>query len=187
MPQTVRLPVSFDDTWYFRREYRGDLVVTEGVLYYFPHTNATLEKARRNAPDPADGALAFLGSVGEAVGIGRGLYRLVDEVWRKVRTPTVNRPRLMKEGVWMAVASGRDLRALLDARVEQMRREPPRLVAYELTLPKPLRFAAAEVKGARVRLGVLKFETEFDGHDFTVGLRRAGLLRRALRDGGFDV
>lgn len=187
MSKTVRLPVSLDDTWYFRREYRGDLVVTEGVLYYFPHTNATLERARRSAPDPSDGALAFLGSVGEAVGIGRGLYKIVNEVWRKVRTPTVNRPRLKKEGLWTVGASSRDLRELLDARVESARREPPRLVAYELTLPKPSRFAAADVKGARVRLGVLKFETEFDSHDFTVGLRRAGLLRRALREGGFDV
>ena len=60
----MRLPVSFDDVWYFRKEYRGDLVVTDGVLYYFPHTNATLEKARRNAPDPADGVAPFLGAAG---------------------------------------------------------------------------------------------------------------------------
>lgn len=183
----MRLPLSFDDTWYFRREYRGDLVVTEGVLYYFPHTNATLEKARRNAPDPVDGVLPFSGPAGEAFDVGFGLYKAARDVWRKVRTPSVNQPRLKKEGLWVVGASSRDLQALLDARVEQMRREPPRLVAYELTLPKPLRFAAAAVKGARVRLGVLKFETEFDSHDFTVGLRRAGLLRRALRDGGFDV
>jgi hypothetical protein len=74
----------------------------------------------------------------------------------------------------------------LDAHVEAARKEPARLVAYELTLPKPMRFAAGEMRKARVRLGVLKFDTEFDQHDFTVGLRRAGLLRRALREGGFD-
>lgn len=185
MRKTTRLPVSFDDTWYFRREYRGDLVVTEGVLYYFPHTNATLEKARRGAPDPLDGITLLMGAVGEALDIGVRLYRAAAAVWGKVRTPTVNRPRIRREGLWAAGASSRDMRAMLDARVEAARREPPRLVAYELTLPKPMRFAAAEARGARVRLGVLRFDTEFDSHDFTVGLRRAGLLRRALREGGF--
>ncbi|HEX7315945.1 MAG TPA: hypothetical protein VF297_18660 [Pyrinomonadaceae bacterium] len=183
----MRVPVSFDDTWYFRREYRGDLVVTEGVLYYFPHTNAMLEKARRHAPDTADAVLPFLGPAGEAADLGLGLYKFAAQVWRKVRTPTINQPRLKKEGLWMVGASSRDLQARLDAHVEAARREPARLVAYELTLPKPMRFAAEDVKNARVRLGVLKFETEFDSHDFTVGLRRAGRLRHALRDGGFAV
>ena len=67
---------------------------------------------------------------------------------------------------------------------EHVRTEPPRMVAYEFGLPKPMRFAAGEMRRVRLRLGVLKFDTEFDRHDFTVGLRRAGLLRRALRDGG---
>lgn len=183
----MRLPVSFDDVWYFRREYRGDLVVTDGVLYYFPHTNSTLEKARQAAPDPVDGVTPFLGAAGEALGVGFGLYRVAAKLWRKLRPPTVNRPRLRQEGLWMVGASSRDMQALLDPYVEAARREPGRLVAYELTLPKPMRFAAGEVKGARLRLGVLKFETEFDRHDFTVGLRRAKLLRRALREGGFTA
>ena len=181
----MRLPLSFDDVWYFRREYRGDLVVTDGVLYYFPHTNATLEKARRNAPDPFDGVAPFLGAAGEAVGLGLGLYRAAGGLWRRLRTPTVNRPRLRESGLWTVGASSRDMRALLDAHVEAARREPPRLVAYELTLPKPARFEAGAVRNVRLRLGVLRFDTEFDSHDFTVGLRRAGLLRRALREGGF--
>ena len=181
----MRLPVSFDDVWYFRREYRGDLVVTDGVLYYFPHTNATLEQARQGAPDPVDGIAPFIGDAGEALGLGLGLYRVAAGLWRKLRTPTINQPRLKKEGVWMVGASSRELQARLDSRVEAARREPARLVAYELTLPKPRRFAAGELKDVRLRLGVLKFETEFDDHDFQVGLRRAGLLRRALREGGF--
>src|SRR5215211_4927447 len=98
---TMRLPLSFDDAWYFRREYRGDLVVTEGVLYYFPHTNTTLEKARRHAPDPLDGALPFSGPAGEVFDAGRGLYRVAAAIWRKLRTPSVNQPRLKKEGLWM--------------------------------------------------------------------------------------
>jgi hypothetical protein len=183
----MRLPVSFDDVWYFRKEYRGDLVVTNGVLYYFPHTNTTLEKAQRHAPDPADGVTPFLGAAGEALGVGLSLYRIGAGLWRKLRRPTINQPHLKKEGLWMVGASSRDMQALLDRRVAEARREPARLVAYELTLPKPMRFAAGEMKNARLRLGVLRFDTEFDSHDFNAGLRRSKLLRRALREGGFAV
>ncbi len=43
----MRLPDAFDDVWYFRGEYRGDMIVTEGVLYHFPHTNAEQGRALR--------------------------------------------------------------------------------------------------------------------------------------------
>lgn len=181
----MRLPVSFDDVWYFRKEYRGDLIVTDGVLYYFPHTNAELEKARRNAPGAADSLAPFIGAAGEVLSVGLGLYKMGEWLWRKLRGSTINRPRLKQAGLWAVGASSRDMQKLLDPHVEAARREPSRLVAYELTLPKPMRFAAAEMRDVRLRLGVLKFETEFDQHDFTVGLRRSKLLHRALRDGGF--
>lgn len=181
----MRLPVSFDDVWYFRKEYRGDLVVTDGVLYYFPHTNAALEKARRNAPAAADGVAPFIGAAGEALGVGLGLYKVAEGLWRRLRPSTLNQPRLKKDGPWVVGASSREMQALLDAHVAEVRREPAQLVAYEFGLPKPMRFTAEEMRDVRVRLGVLKFDTEFDQHDFTVGLRRSKLLRRALRAGGF--
>ena len=34
----MNLPISFEEVSYFNNEYRGDLIVTKGVLYYFPHT-----------------------------------------------------------------------------------------------------------------------------------------------------
>ena len=102
----MRLPVSFDDVWYFRREYRGDLVVTDGVLYYFPHTNAALEKARRHKPDAADAVTAVLGPAGEVLDAGLGVYRAGAWLWRRLRGPTVNRPRLLKEGLWAVGAGG---------------------------------------------------------------------------------
>lgn len=44
----MKLPISFDDIPYFNNEYRGDLIVTKGVLYYFPHTRVA---ASRHAPE----------------------------------------------------------------------------------------------------------------------------------------
>lgn len=183
----MRLPVSFDEVAYFRKEYRGDLIITHGVIYYFPHTNVALEKARRNAPNPADGVASLLGSAGEAVSLGLALYRGAAGLWRKLRRPTINQPRLKSGGLWAVGASSQEIQSLLDPYVASKRREPPRLVAYEYTLPKPMRFPGQEIRNLRVRFGGLKFETEFDSHDFTVGLRRGGLLREALREGAFGI
>ncbi|MEJ7862375.1 MAG: hypothetical protein WKF90_12160 [Pyrinomonadaceae bacterium] len=30
----MKLPISFEEVSYFKNEYRGDLIVTKGVLYY---------------------------------------------------------------------------------------------------------------------------------------------------------
>lgn len=183
----MRLPVSFDDVAYFRKEYRGDLIITHGVIYYFPHTNVALEKARENAPRPVDGVAPFMGPAGEAISVGLAFYRAAAGLWGKLRRPTINQPRLRSAGLWAVGASSPELQSLLDSYVAAARKEPPRLVAYEYTLPKPMRFPGREIRNLCVRLGGLKFETEFDSHDFTVGLRRRGLLREALREGAFII
>jgi hypothetical protein len=183
----MRLPVSFDDVAYFRKEYRGDLIITHGVIYYFPHTNLTLEKSRRHAPDPVDGVTALMGAAGEVVVLSRALYRVARGLWRALRGPTINQPRLRSSGLWSVGASSEEMQERLDRYVEAQRKEPPRLVAYELTLPKPMRFPRGEIRDLRARLGGLTFDTEFDSHDFTVGLRRGGLLREALREGDFPI
>jgi len=183
----MRLPVSFDEAAYFGKEYRGDLIITHGVIYYFPHTNTTLERGRKNTPGALDGVTALMGPAGEAIHLGLVFYRAAAGLWRRLRGPTINRPRLKSEGLWAVGASSREMQARLDTYVALRRREASRLVAYELTLPKPMRFPSAEMRGVSVRLGELKFETEFDRHDFTVGLRRGRLLREALREGGFIV
>ena len=181
----MRLPVSFDDAAYFRREYRGDLVITHGVIYYFPHTNMALEKRKRDPHDAIDVVAAFMGAAGEAIVVGRALYGGIGGLWRKLRGPTINRPHLKRSGLWVTGASSHEMQSLLDTHIASTRREPSRLVGYEYTLPKPLRFTAREIGNMSLRLGVLRFSTEFDSHDFTVGVRRARRLREALREGAF--
>lgn len=173
----MRLPVSFDDVAYFRKEYRGDLIVTQGVIYYFPHTNVALEKARKNVPGLEDFVAQFTGPP--------EIYKWAVSLWRALRRPTINRPRLKGGGLWADGASSREMQSLLDSYVASVRKEPSRLVAYEYTLPKPMRFPGPEIRNLRLGLGGLRFDTEFDSHDFTVGLRRRGLLREALRAGAF--
>ncbi len=182
----MRLPVSFDDAAYFRKEYRGDLVITHGVIYYFPHTNVAFEKRKRDPHhDAVDVLTAFMGAAGEAIVLSRALYRGVRGLWSKLRGPTINQPHLKRSGLWVAGASSREMQSLLDAHIAFRKREPSRLVGYEYTLPKPLRFAAEDISDVSLRLGVLRFSTEFDSHDLTVGVRRARRLREALREGAF--
>lgn len=185
----MRLPISFDDASYFRDEFRGDLVVTTGVLYYFPHTNVAAEKRRKKlgAGDGIDFvAPPLLGTVGEVVapfGLGKLAYARARLLLGK---PTLNRPRLLGgRGAWPAGASCAELQRLLDARVAAERRRPAELSEYEFSLPRPLRFAAGDVRRPRLRLGRLSFETEYDTHDFIVGLRHQRLLAEALGEGGF--
>lgn len=181
----MRLPVSFDDAAYFRKEYRGDLIITDGVIYYFPHTNVALKKTKGSPRDPIDVLTAFMGPTGEAIALGRALYGGIPGLWRKLRGSTINQPHLRRSGLWVVGASSRELQSLLDAHIASVKREPSRLVGYEYTLPKPLRFTGQEISDVCLRLGVLRFSTEFDSHDFTVGVRRARRLREALREGAF--
>ena len=43
----MQLPISFDEVPYFKNQFRGDLIVTAGVIYYFPHTNVAKEKLEK--------------------------------------------------------------------------------------------------------------------------------------------
>ena len=186
----MSLPVSFDDVPYFRNQFRGDLIVTGGVIYYFPHTNVAEEKNRKKFT-PADGldmAAPVLGVVGEVVGlfgIGRFVFDRTAGLRRRLRRPSINRPRLSEKGLWVAGDTCQGARERLDAYVAAEKKRPPQLTEYEYSLPKPMRFAAGDVAGVRVRLGGLRFDTEFDTHDFIVGLRRQAMLLEALREGGF--
>jgi hypothetical protein len=186
----MKLPVSFDDVPYFRNQFRGDLIVTGGVIYYFPHTNVEAEKRRKKFV-PADGidmAAPLLGAAGELIGLfglGRVVFDRTAGLRRRLRRPSVNRPRLREEGLWVAGASCAEARRRLDAYVSAEKKRPPQLTEYEYSLPKPMRFEAAGVSGVRVRLGALRFDTEFDSHDFIVGFRRQAMLLEALREGGF--
>ena len=40
----MKLPISFEEVAYYKNEFRGDLIVTKGVLYYFPHTRVKYQR-----------------------------------------------------------------------------------------------------------------------------------------------
>jgi hypothetical protein len=166
----MTLPISFDNTSYFKNEYRGDLVVTRGVIYYFPHTNVAKEKKES----------------GEITGHFGLAGVLLDFLVMKVKqlTATTNNPKLRGLGLWREGETSESLQARLDAYIAEAKKESLQLMQYEYSLPKPMRFARADIKNLSVR-GGLRFDTEYDTHDFSISLIRSKALREALWEGGF--
>ncbi|HVQ37902.1 MAG TPA: hypothetical protein VMS31_10240 [Pyrinomonadaceae bacterium] len=164
--------MTFDDVSYFGSEYRGDLVITHGIIYYFPHINVALERKNRGYK-----ATDHLGLIAIP-------FDLLAALIKELQT-TTNKPKLRKAGLWKEGESSQDLQARLDAHIAEVKKQPPQLVQYEYQLPKPMRFARADIKNLSMR-GGLRFDTEYDNHDFSIGFHRKKLLREALWEGGFS-
>jgi hypothetical protein len=169
----VSFPISFDDIPYFRNEFRGDLIITHGVIYYFPHTNVALEmkKKGRSQNEFIEDDLVTLPFT--------ALLSLIKEI----RT-TINQPKIREIGLWKDGDTSWDLQTRLDAYIVEEKKQPPKLVQYEFTLPRPMRFAQSDIKNLSVHRW-LKFETQFDSHDFAIGFHRRKILKEALWESGF--
>jgi hypothetical protein len=183
------VPISFDNVSYFRNEFRGDLIVTQGVLYFFPHTNLSAEKPKRSYHPPANLAL-FLGPAGDIMNLGIGVIDKLFDLWDWFARGTINQTRLKEKGLWPPAPANLESRATqqqLDKFIKEAQKEPGPLVSYQYSLPKPMRFSTAQIKNLRIRAGTLRFDSEFDSHDFAIGFRRRRRLREALRSAEFTT
>jgi hypothetical protein len=106
--------MTFDDVSYFGSEYRGDLVVTHGIIYYFPHINVALE--RKNRGYKATDHLGLLAIP----------FELLAALIKELQT-TTNKPKLRKAGLWNEGESSQDLQARLDAHFAEVKKQPPQL------------------------------------------------------------
>jgi hypothetical protein len=172
----MSLPVTFDNVPYFGNEYRGDLVITHGVIYYFPHTNVSLEKKKNAGYDAIPGFASHFGLLSLP-------FLLLGALIKELRS-TINEPKLRKLGLWKDGESSQALQSRLDAHIAQVKQQPPQLTQFEYSLPKPMRFAHAEIKNLSTR-GGLRFDTEYDSHDFSIGFSRKKLLRESISEAGF--
>lgn len=183
------LPVSFEEVSYFNNEYRGDLIVTKGVIYYFPHTNVA---AARHAQEIGgkDGLVVFevLGNLAPILGAVPWVHAAAGKsvkagkfIKRAIR-PTTNSPKIKKLNLWRKDVANEELQKILDEYLDKIKNNPARF--QEDSVPKPMRFAVNEIENVSFGLK-LKFDAKFDNHDFRVNLLHTGLLRKALREGGF--
>ena len=185
----MNLPISFEEVSYFNNEYRGDLIVTKGVLYYFPHTRVNY--ARRADELGGKDAMAvfdLLGNFLPGFGAVPWIRTAADKsvkigkfLKRKFR-PSVNSPKIRSANLWRGNESNESLQKVLDEYIERTKRENPAF--EEDSVPKPMRFAVAEIENAKFGLK-FKFDAKYDNHDFKVNLIHRGLFKQALEEGGF--
>jgi hypothetical protein len=185
----MKLPISFEEVSYFNNEYRGDLIVTTGVLYYFPHTR--VDYARRAEELGGKDAMAVFELLGNFVpGLGAVPWIRaaadksvkVGKFFKRKFRPSVNAPKIREANLWRGDESDKSLQAVLDKYIERVKSE--KLAFDEDSVPKPMRFSADEIENAKFGLK-FKFDAKYDNHDFKVNLLHRGLFKKALKEGGF--
>ncbi len=185
----MKLPISFEEVSYFNNEYRGDLIITKGVLYYFPHTRVAANKyAEEIGGKETMEVFNLLGNFIPLVSAVPWIHTAADKsvkigkfLRRKFR-PTTNAPQIRKLHLWRGNETNESLQSLLDDFVARSKREA--LSFEEDSVPKPMRFAVEEVENARFGLK-FKFDAKYDNHDFKVNLIHRSLFKKTLQEGGF--
>ena len=185
----MKLPISFEEVSYFNNEYRGDLIVTKGVLYFFPHTRV---KYARHADELGgqDAMVIFdlLGNVAPIFAAVPWLRVAADKsiktgkfLKRKLR-PTTNAPQISRQNLWRVGETNENLQKVLDEFILQTKKDS--LKFEEDSVPKPMRLASDEIENARFGLK-FKFDAKFDNHDFKVNLIHRSLFKKALIEADF--
>lgn len=183
------LPLSIDNVPTADRSIIGDLVITNTVIYFFPHTVRS-----------GKGSLKTTGSLVELLTVfgehaasivwswaGFGLACLIPLAKFQLQQ-TTNKSRLRKSGLWKAGDSSLILQMRLDAFISESAQKHRSIEELSSSLPMPQRFSRAAVQRMRVSMaGKLKLDTRYDTHEFRVGLRRSRLLRDALWEAGFAI
>ena len=185
----MKLPISFEEVSYFNNEYRGDLIVTKGVLYYFPHTRVVHSRYSDELGGkdvmPVFELLGNLAPLFAAVPIIRATADKsvkFGKFLKRTFRPTTNSPRIRKLKLWRGNDTNEFLQKILDEYIETVKKE--NLKFDEDSVPKPMRFAADEIENPRFGLK-FTFDAKYDNHDFRVNLIHRSLFYKALKEGGF--
>lgn len=169
-PQEVVLPVSFSKVGYMvagQKAYEGDLVITQKVIYYFPHTD--LIRRRIEEGGNLTGALMMSGAVGTAIAVA-----LANNLAQSKQRAAANVPT---SGDVTA-----SLEEKLDAYIKKAKEERRDALLGE-SLPLPMRFEKGRIERLRMNFGGFTFDANYDDHQFIVG--DGGLLRGALKAGAY--
>ena len=176
----MKLPLSIDDVPYYNASYKGDLIIVENVIYYFPHSDLTqegIERMTKSNPIP----LALRISIKLASGLLSGFGYITG-------LKGSNRSRIRKAGLWKVGDSCESLQMKLDMHISNMKKEKQPEMKFSSSLPMPERFHSDEVTNMTLSsTGLLRFDAHYDIHDFKVGLIRKSLLRGALEQAHFSI
>lgn len=174
----MNLPVSFDNIPYYKGAFGGDIIVADGVMYFFPHTDLGKERSEvhKNFTLGSSPLFILMGLV-----IGETAY-----VIRKQQRKTSNKSKLFRQGIGLHEKATIPSRSKLDTYVLEIKQQKRSIEGFSSSLPKPERFELNDVKNLSISaMGRLVFDTHYDKHDFKVGIGRKKLLQEALKQAGF--
>ena len=187
----IKLPISFEEVSYFNNEYRGDLIVTKGILYYFPHTR--VKYARHSEELGGKDAMVIfdlLGNLAPLLGTVPWLRVAADKsvktgkFLKRTFRPTTNSPKIRQQNLWRSGETNENLQKVLDEFILETKKDS--LKFEEDSVPKPMRFSVDEITDARFGLK-FKFDAKYDNHDFKVNLIHRSLFKKALIEAGFLI
>jgi len=153
--------------------YRGDLIITEGIIYYVPFNHL-----RRGQP-PDEGVM--FGGMADGLLGAKGVGSAASPLDESIKL--FDRPVLDWERLWRSNIPDRELQAVMDSYIAEVKKYPS---ASADVLPVPGRYTKDDVRNlVLTALGRLKFETAYEEHTFKIGMTKKGTLQQALRDARF--
>jgi hypothetical protein len=165
----VTLPISIAKVVYMvagERGYEGDLILTQNVIYFFPHTDLI----RRRINNAANFSAVLLAGGG----VGPALAAAVSNNLTKSRRSNPNLP------------TGEEITASLEQKLDayiETKKSERKDALMDGSLPLPMRFTKTSIETMRGTFRGFTFDASFDNHDFIVGNR--ALLNGALKAGGY--
>lgn len=173
------LPAVFHEVSYFDDEYRGELIVTEGCLYYIPVKKTGYDKVYvlGGVPDRViNFVLKFILISVMGIGVGE-LYGSARRAWRFVRRGQIqeNLPQTKVRSFWNTSLSNDALQWQLDGYIRKKRAGK---------LMRPQRFCLDQISNPKFEWR-FTFTTEYDQHDFGISPFHRSAFRQTLIAGGF--
>jgi hypothetical protein len=173
------LPVFFQNIPYYKIDdiftFSGDLIITSGIVYYFPNTDLEQERIYRGGE--AEASLPGFKALGDLFTKVLANFEL---------SQTTPRSQSWKTVVWKWGDPIETFQSRLDTLIAESKRKTTDNADFASTLPIPSRFATNSIRQMKIdRAGVLSFEAFYDRHDFNIGVEKKRDLQDALLEGGF--
>jgi len=172
---------TFGEISYFDDEFRGDLIILPGAIYYFPVRRSGYNRIYL-FDGPIDRVLNFLLKLGLVLFSGVGLIDIVDaasDTFRLARRPNkTSMPQsIMKLGLWKSGEDPKVFQNKLDWYIQQ--RSQMKSNFSNRSIPKPFSIKKSEIKNISLKWRLI-VQTEYESHDFGISPFRRKALEAAL-------
>ena len=182
----MSLPVFFSEVSYYDDEYRGDLIVTEKAIYFFPRKRTGYDKIYLFG-GVFDRVLNWLFKSVLMFVSGVGLLDIIEFIkpflrFTKRSSKSKKLPKIAEIGLWRDGQTSVELQRKLDNYLLSLKAAD--LDFSKDALPKPFGFRFPEMENISFNWR-FRFTAKFDNHDFGINPFHRKQLRAALQKAGF--